>query len=214
MHLMWWEESASRIQVKVASLCWLWKALNRFGTFVVWLLFCVARFIRFWLKQSLKQRQSEGMKGISWHLADRRIEAQRFCWVHWTNLHVPCKRNRCLQFPDLRKMAWLPVMLGGWRLFTEKEKTINSFVRFSHNGSLGVCFLHEGPQKSMSLFTRSFSRDFVDPKFKTSPNAVISTIIFSSVSDVCTFGMSIFNIKDSEYGGMMFVHICDGFLCF
>lgn len=80
---------------------------------------------------------------------------------------------------------------------------------------LWVCFPHEGPQKSMmSLFTRSLWRDFVDSKFKTSPNAFISTIFFSSVGDVCTFGMSIFNIKDSEYGGMMFVNICDGFLCF
>ena len=35
---------------------------------------------------------------------------------------------------------------------------------------------------------------------------------FSSVSDVRSFGMSIFHIK--KYGGMMFVNICDGFLCF
>ena len=93
---------------------------------------------------------------------------------------------------------------GGWRLFTQKHPSFVSFITqwvfvfgvFSTWRASKIPFL--------SLYKIIF-KGFCWPKFKTSPNAFISTIIFSSVGDVCTFGMSIFNIKDSEYGGIMFV---------
>ena len=73
-------------------------------------------------------------------------------------------RNRCLQFPKKNGLATSDAKVpGGWRLFTQKHP---SFVSFSQEWVFGVRFLHEGPQKSMSLFTRSLSRDFVDPSLR------------------------------------------------